>query len=247
MKNAILLLFILFNSLAIQTMAQGPEMVFVQGGSFTMGGTETDDEKPAHTVTLSSFKMGKYEVTVGEFKAFCKASGWDMPSEPSWGWNDKHPMVKISFEDANEYCNWLSRSTGKNYRLPTEAEWEYAARGGNKSKRYTYAGSNDLDEVGWSRNNSGGQTQASGRKKPNELGLYDMSGNAEEWCSDWYDESYYSSSPSTNPKGPSSGEYPVIRGGSWIGKAADCLVFKRSLGSLDDSEKTIGFRVVVSQ
>ena len=134
MKRIIFLVFTLNIALAIQTMAQNPAMKKVKGGSFTMSGTEYY-EKPDHTVTISSFKMGKYEVTVGEFKAFCKASGRDMPAAPSWGWNDQHPMVNINFDEANAYCIWLSESTGKNYRLPTEAEWEFAARGGKKKQR----------------------------------------------------------------------------------------------------------------
>lgn len=246
MKKAILILFILFNAKAIQTMAQGPAMVFVQGGSFTMGGTEAD-EKPAHTVIVSSFSIGKFEVTVAEYKAFCSAGGKSMPSAPSWGWNDKHPMVNISFDDAIAYCNWLSESTSKNYRLPTEAEWEYAARGGNKSNGYTYAGSDDLDESGWRIDNAGGQTQACGRKKPNELGLYDMGGNAWEWCKDWYSDSYYSSSPSTNPKGPSSGSLQVLRGGSWRNSAATCRVSFRTGGIPGYRNYDYGFRVVLPQ
>ena len=225
---------------------QYPEMIKVEGGTFTMGGTE-DDEKPTHSVTVSSFSMGKYEVTVAEYKAFCTASGRTMPTAPSWGWKDKHPMVMVSFDDANAYCNWLSETTGKNYRLPTEAEWEYAARGGNKSRGYTYAGSDDMEKAGWSDDNAGEQTQACGRKKANELGLYDMSGNASEWCKDWYSYSYYSNSPSTNPKGPSSGYSHVLRGCSWFNAAAACRVADRLDGSPGDGERYNGFRVVVPQ
>lgn len=246
MKRIFFLVFTISISLAIQTMAQNPAMKKVKGGSFTMGGTEYY-EKPDHTVTISSFKMGKYEVTVGEFKAFCKASGRDMPAAPSWGWNDQHPMVNINFDEANAYCIWLSESTGKNYRLPTEAEWEYAARGGKKSKGYTFAGSNDLDEVGWSYHTAGGQTQVRGSKKPNELGLYDMSGNVWEWCSDWYDASYYGSSPSTNPKGPASGTVHVLRGGSWSYLAADCRVANRNHFFRTPEYRGGGLRVVVSK
>ena len=223
-----------------------PVMIAIAGGSFTMGGTESD-EKPTHTVTISSFNMGKYEVTVAEYKAFCTAAGRSMPEAPSWGWNDKHPMVNVNFNDANAYCNWLSETTGQNYRLPTEAEWEYAARGGNKSNGYTYSGSNDLEEAGWSSDNAGGQTQACGRKKPNELGLYDMSGNAWEWCKDWYDKSYYENSPSANPRGPSSGTSRVLRGGSWLSAAASCRVASSDSFSPGRRDDLIGFRVVLPQ
>jgi len=242
-----LILLTAFSLFAFATKAQQyPELIKVQGGTFTMGGT-AEDEKPTHTVTVSSFSMGKYEVTVAEYKAFCIANGRSMPDAFSWGWNDKHPMVYVSFNAANAYCNWLSETTGKNYRLPTEAEWEYAARGGNKSRGYTYAGSDDLDEAGWFRDNAGQQTQARGRKKANELGLYDMSGNAWEWCEDWYSDTYYSSSPSTNPKGPSSGSDRVLRGGSWDDTADNCGVGYRHRFSPYFRNSDIGFRVVLSQ
>ena len=246
MKKIFFLVFTLSIALAIQTMAQRPRMKNVKGGSFTMGGTEYY-EKPAHSVTISSFKMSKYEVSVAEYKAFCNASGRSMPPAPSWGWNDQHPMVNISFDEANAYCNWLSESTGKNYRLPTEDEWEYAARGGKKSKGYTYAGSNDVDQVGWHNKNAGGQTQTCGSKKPNELGLYDMSGNVWEWCSDWYDASYYSSSPSTNPQGPPSGTVHVLRGGSWSYLPEDCRVANRFHFFRTPEYRGGGLRVVQGQ
>lgn len=226
-----------------------PQMVFVTGGSFTMGNNSSDamEEKPSHTVSITSFSMSKYETTVAEYKAFCQASGRTMPDAPSWGWNDKHPVVNVNFNDATAYCNWLSETTGKNYRLPTEAEWEYAARGGQKSNRYTYSGSNDLEEVGWSTDNAGGQTQATGRKQPNELGLYDMSGNVWEWCKDWYSESYYSSSPLANPRGATSGSDRISRGGAWYGPAARCRVAGRGNSSPEDRRDDSGFRVMLPQ
>lgn len=244
MKKLIILLSLSFFAFTIK--AQTPAMVLVEGGTFTMGGTESD-EKPTHSVTVSSFSMGKYEVTVAEYKAFCTASGRIMPTAPPWGWNDKHPMANVSFDDANAFCNWLTETAGKNYRLPTEAEWEYAARGGSKSNGYIYAGSNDLDKVAWSWKNAEGQAQACGRKKPNELGLYDMSGNVSEWCKDWYDKSYYIISPSTNPQGPSSGTYRVNRGGNYHPTAAEFGVNNRGLNSPESSFYTLGFRVVVPQ
>ena len=244
MKQKFLYCFFLLNIWGIIVMAQAPSMIFIEGGSFTMGGT-LRNQKPAHNVTVGSFNMGKYEVTVAEFKAFCAASGHAMPAAPAWGWNDKHPMVNVNFDDCNAYCKWLSETTGKNYRLPTEAEWEYAARGGNKTHGYLNAGSDSLDKVGWSNTNSGGQTQPCGSKKANELGLYDMSGNAWEWCGDWFGE--YSNSPATNSGGPSSGEYRVLRGGSWAG--ADFLSQVAFRGSASPANRYFlnGFRVVISQ
>ena len=229
-----------------QTTTPKPVMIAIAGGTFTMGSNSGEsNEKPIHSVTVNSFSIGKYEVTVAEYKSFCEAAGRTMPEAPSWGWNDKHPMVSVSFDDANAYCNWLSEATCKNYRLPTEAEWEYAARGGSRSSGYSYAGSDDLDEVGWSSDNAGGQTQACGRKKANELGLYDMSGNVWEWCNDWYGD--YISSPATNPKGPTSGSSRVLRGGSWNYAAARCLVADRTGDTPSARFDFNGFRVVSPQ
>ena len=243
MKKLILLTAISF--FAVTTHAQlYPEMINVEGGIFKMGGPE-GQEQPTHTVTLGSYRMGKYEVTVAEYKVFCTAAGRFMPTAPTWGWNEKHPMVNVSFDDAIAYCKWLSETTGKTYRLPTEAEWEYAARGGNKSDGYMYAGSNVFDEVGWNVDNAGGQTQECGRKKPNELGLYDMSGNASEWCKDWY--SFYSNGPSVNPQGPSWGDQRVMRGGSWEDKVYYTRVAHRWGMIPFGGYKSFGFRVVVPQ
>ena len=127
--------------------------------------------------------------------------------------NSNQPVVGISWHDAVAYCEWLSKQTGQTYRLPTEAEWEYAARGGKESKGFYYAGSNELDEVGWYNENSEAKTQPVGEKKPNELGLYDMSGNVWEWCQDWYGD--YPQGTLRDPKGPDTGQYRVLRGGSW--------------------------------
>jgi formylglycine-generating enzyme required for sulfatase activity len=170
-----------------------------------------------------------------------------MPEEPNWGWQDKHPMVKVTYNDAVSYCNWLGEKFGGDWRLPTEAEWEYAARGGNKSNRYTYAGGDELEKVAWFEDNADWQTQAVGRKKANELGIYDMSGNVWELCKDWYGEDYYKTSPATNPKGPASGEYRVLRGGGWVDRAAYCRVAGRSGGAPSDRDHDFGFRVVLSQ
>ncbi len=205
------------------------DMVYVEGGSFEMG-----KGSDAHRVTVSSFYMGIYPVTFDEYDAFCEATKRDKPKDAGWGRGNR-PVIYVSWYDAVEYCNWRSRQEGRQevyainsknitpnwkangYRLPTEAEWEYAARGGQQSEGYEYAGSNKLDEVGWYRENSNSQTHLVGEKKSNELGLYDMSGNVWEWCWDWYDEDYYSKSKgSQDPRGPGSGALRVLRGGSWF-------------------------------
>mgnify|MGYP003334401633 CR=1 FL=1 len=158
-------------------------------------------------------------------------------------------MIYVSWYGARAYCTWLSKKIGKEVRLPTEAEWEYAARGGKKSRGYTYSGSNTIGEVAWYDVNADNSllVQKVGGKSPNELGLYDMSGNVWEWCSDWYDEDYYSSSPSRNPKGPSSGATKVLRGGSWDYFASDCRVAFRYEGNPDNRYFNSGFRVALPQ
>ena len=186
------------------------EMVFVEGGTFQMGSNEGEtNQKPVHSVTLSDFLIGKTEVTQKQWR---NVTGKD----PSMFKNcDNCPVESVSWNDVQDFITNLNRKTGKNYRLPTEAEWEYAARGGNKSKGYTYSGSNSLGDVAWDNSNSGIKTHPVGQKQPNELGLFDMSGNVWEWCSDWYGSDYYQSSPSSNPKGASSGSDRVFRGGSY--------------------------------
>lgn len=199
-------------------------MVSVAGGTFTMGATAEqgsdayDDEKPAHKVTLSSFAIGQTEVTQELWEAV-------MGSNPSNFKGAKRPVEGISWNDCQTFITKLNQLTGKKFRLPTEAEWEYAARGGKSGKGYKYAGSNTIDEVAW----YGDQTHDVATKKPNELGLYDMSGNVFEWCQDWHGGSnYYSSSPQTNPTGPSSGSSRVLRGGSWGDDARLCRVSIRN-------------------
>ena len=201
------------------------DMVRVEGGTFTMGATAEqeneadDDEKPAHEVTLDSYYIGKTEVT----QALWEAVMGDNPSEFI---GPNRPVECVSWDDCQSFIAKLNEKTGKTFRLPTEAEWEYAARGGNKSQGYKYSGSNDLDEVAWYYNNSGSQTHDVATKRPNELGLYDMSGNVWEWCSDWYGD--YNSASQTNPTGPSSGTYRVLRGGSWNYNVRLCRVSYRS-------------------
>ena len=173
------------------------------------------------------------------------------------GFGDR-PVINVSWHDAVAYCEWMSKATGKTYRLPTEAEWEYAARGGNKSKGYEYSGSNNLDALGWYNNNSGRKTHPVAQKQPNELGLYDMSGNVWEWCSDWYGDysrrvgKYVESTLSedvvqTNPQGPNSGEKRVLRGGYWNSNGSLCQVAYRYGGPPDRRHYYYGFRLVLSQ
>ena len=186
--------------------------VRVEGGTFTMGataeqGSDADsNEEPAHQVTLSTYYIGKYEVTQAEWQAV-------MGTNPSEFKGDNLPVENVSWYDCQEFIRKLNELTGKEFRLPTEAEWEYAARGGKRSYGAKYAGDNDIDNVAWYEGNSNSTTHPVGQKRPNELGLYDMSGNVWEWCQDWYGD--YSSASQTNPQGPGSGNERVLRGGCW--------------------------------
>ena len=196
-------------------MVKGVEfkMIKVEGSTFSMGATSEqgsdadDDEKPVHSVTLSDYYIGETEVTQELWEAV-------MGSNPSrFKGNNQRPVESVSWKDCQKFIKELNRLTGKKFRLPTEAEWEYAARGGKYSRGYTYSGSDNADEVAWYYDNSGDETHPVKTKKANKLGLYDMSGNVWEWCNDWYGG--YQSNSQTNPTGPSKGEYRVLRGGSW--------------------------------
>ena len=195
------------------------EMVRVEGGTFRMGATsEQEDEadsneKPVHSVTLSSYYIGKTEVTQVLWEAV-------MGINPSRFKGDYLPVENVSWDDCQEFIRKLNSMTGQNFRLPTEAEWEFACRGGNNSCGYKYSGSNNLGSVAWYDENSGGQTHRVATKAPNELGIYDMSGNVWEWCGDWY--ANYTSNSQSNPSGPQSGSARVFRGGSWDDRARDC-------------------------
>jgi formylglycine-generating enzyme required for sulfatase activity len=246
-KETITLLLILAGFTNTYTQSY-PEMVTVEGGTFTMGDTEMDGNKielPTHQVTLKTFKIAKTETTVLQWRVYCDATGTKMPKSPIYGLKDNNPIVNVNYEDVMEYCGWLSKKTGKLYRLPTEAEWEYAARGGNKSKGYKYSGGQKLDLVGWFGDNSSGQENLVGLKTPNELGIYDMSGNVMEWCLDWFGE--YKASPETNPKGASTGDGRVLRGGSYNLPATNCRVAARTSNEPDFRFDFAGFRVVLSQ
>ena len=228
-----------------------PEMVLVEGGTFEMGdehGLGEANEQPVHSVTLKTFSIAKTETTVRQWRTYCNETGRSMPSDvPAGGWKDDHPMVNVNWQDAVAYCDWLSDKTGKLYRLPTEAEWEYAARGGKLSTGYKYAGGQSIDMTGWYADNSGGGTKPVAQKRANELVLYDMSGNVWEWCHDWYGENYYATSPASNPRGPTSGSTRVLRGGSWFYSAAGCRVAYRFIYDPSFRNSGSGFRVVLSQ
>ena len=193
------------------------KMLRVEGGTFQMGGTSeqgsdaADNEYPVHSVTLSDYYIGQTEVTQELWEAV-------MGNNPSFFKGDnQRPVENVSWNDCQKFIKKLNRLTGKNFRLPTEAEWEYAARGGNKSKGYKYSGSNDVNTVAWYDDNSGGKTHAVATKQANELGLYDMSGNVWERCQDCYGD--YTSRSQSNPKGANTGSIRVVRGGSWDGSA----------------------------
>jgi len=252
----------------------GAEMVLVKRGSFQMGNVNSDsegnsDEKPVHIVRFTyDFWIGKTEVTFDEYVAYCFDTLANMPNDRGWG-KGKRPVINVKWFEAVSFCNWLSQKEGlkvaydkdgnlldrngkvtkditqvEGYRLPTEAEWEYAARGGPGSKGFKYAGSNTLSEVGWFTGNSGSKTQPVGQKKANELGLHDMSGNVWEWCHDW--KGYYSASGLTNPVGPDSGSSRVYRGGSWYSSEQFCRAASRNSGTPAGSyiDGVLGFRVV---
>ena len=213
------------------------EMVYVEGGTFTMGATDgkaKDREKPAHRVTLDSFSIGKFLVTQRLWKAV-------MGSNPSHFKGNNLPVERVSWKNVQEFLQKLNALTGKNYRLPTEAEWEFAARGGNSSCSYRYSGSNNVDDVAWHWHNSRNSTHGVGAKAPNELGIYDMSGNVAEWCQDWYGS--YSSLPQYNPIGPVSGTSRVIRGGSW--NYSNVGVSDRDSGTPGICRNTLGFRLAL--
>ena len=203
-------------------------MKLVEAGTFQMGGTEYSSETPIHSVTISKdYYIGETEVTQALWKA---VTGYSPTSDgsswkSSYGLGDSYPAYYISYEDVQSFITKLNSLTGENFRMPTEAEWEYAARGGNKSKGYTYSGSNTVGEVAWYDGNSSSKTHAVKTKAANELGIYDMSGNVWEWCSDWYGG--YSSSVQTDPTGPTTGTDRMYRGGSWFSLATGCRCANR--------------------
>ncbi len=217
-----------------------PVMVFVAGGSFQMGSNDGPaDEKPVHKVTLTDFSIGKYPVTVKEYRVFCQETSHFVPSYLTGYFGVNEAVVWVTYQDSRDYCEWLSKKTGKTYRLPTEAEREYAARGGAKSQGYIYPGSNNLDEV-----KSEGNFPTLGQRKANELGLHNMTGNVMEFCQDFYSGNYYATSPVSNPTGPVSGTSRVVRGAATTSPAVDNRVSRRS-SSDGAGTYNRGFRVVL--
>ena len=268
-----ILVFFVATNLVAQETVKIPEMVFVKGGTFQMGSNDGDsNERPVHTVTVSDFYIGKYEITYAEYCEFLNdCDSLDVPNGNYKGTvlydeylyahlekeGDKwvmdsnfanRPAVHITWFGANEYCNWLSKKTGHTYRLPTEAEWEYAARGGSSSKGYIFSGSDNdnVDKAIWYICNRGKlTTHPVGTKSPNELGIYDMSGNVWEWCMDKYDEHYYIISPKNNPVNTTCyTSCYVIRGGSWDSNLYRCRVTDRTNQCKRTSSRDTGFRVV---
>jgi sulfatase modifying factor 1 len=239
------------------------KFALVEGGSFNMGTDHPVEahEGPVHKVSLRSFYLGKTEVTYDDFDRFTSAVKRDSVVTDFPTRRKTQPVFMVTWLDAVTYCNWLSEQeklskcyvingesvsyldTAKGYRLPTEAEWEYAARGGDKAHDYNYAGSNDINAVGWYKANSSDGSKPVKGKAPNELGLFDMTGNLWEWCWDVYDGSYYKISPEDNPKGPDAGPYRVMRGGAWYNETNYARVFTRQDHYPTFKQNSVGFRV----
>ena len=277
--------------IALEGCPRADNMVFIRGGAFQMGSNDGEaDEKPVHSVTVSDFYLSKYEVTVAEFRTFVETSGYQTDADKNgtsrvsednkWvdkagrNWRhdpdgntaaDNYPVINVSWNDAVAYCEWLSKKSGKLYRLPTEAEWEYAAGNGNKHTKYSWGnaapagrkGGNLSDETGvkkfnWTRSDANifmnyddgfASTSPVGSFDPNELGLYDITGNVNEWCSDWYGSEYYKNSPSSNPTGSSSGSVRVFRGGAWLNVPQSTRVASRFNGTPAFRGNDVGFRL----
>ena len=218
------------------------KMVFVEGGTFLMGATPDQVneafsvEKPAHEVTVDDFYIGETEVTQKLWKEV-------MGIDPSYDKGFNKPVEQVSWDDCQVFVRKLNRLTGKTFRLPTEAEWEYATRGGKKSLGYKFSGSIYLDDVAWWSDNSDGTTHAIKQKRPNELGIYDMAGNVSEWCQDYFD--FYNSSPQRNPTGLANGELCVVRGGSYCTDEKNSRVSCRGFLKPSIRHKCIGLRLAM--
>lgn len=221
----------------------------VEAGTFLMGSDVAwDVEKPAHSVTISQdYYIGTTEVTQGLWYAITGTSVTDIADANGWGYHgvgDDYPMYNISWVDCQEFITKLNQITGQNFRMPTEAEWEYAAKGGNQSLGYTFCGNNTIDEVAWYMSNSDDTTHPVATKKANELGLYDMSGNVWEWCSDWYGT--YSSTAVTDPTGATSGSDRVVRGGSKSSEVPVCRPTYRFYANPTEQFANVGLRLALS-
>lgn len=217
-----------------------PEMVFVQGGKFKMGSNiGSEDERPVHEVTLDDFYIGKYEVTQAQWRMIM-----DQDTNKRYHHDcDNCPVERVNWYNVREFIEKLNQKTQMNYRLPTEAEWEYAARGGSSSRGFKFSGSNIPETVAWKDGNAGNMTHLVGTKRPNELGIFDMTGNVFEWCADWYYVGYYQSSPAKNPQGPKGGGQRVMRGGSWFFDKSGLRATDRESGNPEFRYGYVGFRL----
>ena len=242
-----------------------PEMVGIEGGSFYQENLKVNgNRKASREVYLDRFLIGKYTITFEEYDTFCEATQREYPTDNTWG-RGRFPIRNINWYDAVDYCNWLSVISGyepvytkmgflvetnfeaNGFRLPTEAEWEYAARGGQKSQGYKFSGSNDIEDVGWCRGyKRTPKPMEVGQKMPNELGLYDMSGNVLEWCNDWYSETFdfLNGDKCVNPTGPIRVERKVLGGGKWSVLAFSCMVTTRASYKPKLKRREQSFRIV---
>lgn len=243
------------------------KLITVPAGCYLMGNTFGDSyytEMPVHEVCISSFSISPYPVTRGEFAQFATETGFRTGAEkndgcyvyngdswkkdPAANWRspgfpqgDDHPVVCVNWSDSVAYAEWLTKRNNRHYRLPTEAEWEYAARSGGKQERF--AGGNDIDKVAWHGGNSGNSTHPVGQKQPNGLGIYDMSGNAWQWTEDWYDKRYYRESSRNDPRGSAAGTKKIFRGGSWFYDQRGARTTYRDFATPDFSSSYLGFRL----
>ncbi len=218
------------------------DMMSVQGGKFDMGDDSAYiDRRPAHSVVLKSFSIGTYEVTQAQWKAI-------MDKNPSAYKCDDCPVTNVSWNDVQTFITKLNEKTGKHYRLPTEAEWEFAARGGvkeNPEHMKKYSGREVLQYIAWFERNANDHQHPVGKKRANELGLHDMTGNVEEWTNDWYSKDYFSKRDANNPQGPSGGNSKVVRGGSWQSEKDEISVTRRAAYTPDTKATSLGFRLAM--
>lgn len=219
-------------------------MIKVENGSFDMGSNDPNhyaDERPVHKVVLRGFFLSKYEITQSQWREVMNGFPEGFTNKAC----DNCPMVSVSWQDIQSFLTTLNQKTGKKYRLPTEAEWEFAAKGGKINSGFLFSGGNDLQKIAWFADNSDGKIHPTGEKKANDLGIYDLSGNVQEWCQDFYNESYYKNSPPNNPINTQAADTRVVRGSSWNDTAEDArLTFRISENPAIKSDK-IGFRVVL--
>lgn len=222
-----------------------PEMIHLLGGTFMMGSDNGyPDEGPIHQVTLSDFSIGKYPVTFDEYDAFCEATGQEKTRDKYMG-RGRRPVINVSWDDAQKYCKWLSNETGQDYRLLTEAQWEYACRAGSTTRYCFGDDEKQLREYAYFLGNSDDKTHPVGEKLPNALGLYDMHGNVYEWVQDRYGAYSYSEEPSSNPSGPDTGSIRVFRGGGWLNIPDNCCSAYRDFAHYTSIGVDLGFRLAM--